>query len=201
MEMTDKLMSIFIKFFKIIIIPLFILLLCATLMLTNSVIPFIKCFAVDSFGNLYVGTRKGVEVYSEGTFEYSFSFNAHETYLFSILENDTLVFCTPTDKYYCDLLGNPIDSPESNDSLTYTQLQFQKNHFKSLNGDHYALKSSFGWTRIIKNGSTTVYSISVISFIVKIFFFASIAAILLIFILALKDLFTEIHEILHKGKA
>lgn len=135
--------------------------------------PFIRCFAVDDQNNIYIGMRNKICVYDENNQIRTLSPQTSRAYMFTIKEDNTILLSTADTVYSMDLKGNILNSWEDAGADTYNQIQYRKNHFTSQKGDTYKIVSSFGWTRIVKNGTTVVYQISSISFIIKIMLYIS----------------------------
>jgi len=145
----------------------FVVILCLILILTGITTPFISGFAVDASDRIYIGTQNEIRVYEDSMLINTINPQTSRAYVFTINEEGNILLSTPTIIYILDLDGNILDVQEDSGADMYNQLQY-KRKFISHNGDEFALVDVIGWTRIIKNGTETVYQISWLSFAVKI---------------------------------
>lgn len=159
-----------------------VLLVCILLIGTGLVNPFIKCFAVDSAGKLYVGVTEQVLVYSDASIIRSFSSKTSRDYIFTITENDTILLATSSQNYTMDLYGNVLEIDEDKSGTQYPELQDNRTQLNLANGDSYAVKNLLGWTKIVKNGTTVVYQITGPSFLVKILLYLAVISFVLLWI-------------------
>lgn len=141
--------------------------ICVVLVLGNFVTLSINSFAVDSQDRLYIGIPEEIRVYEADTLVDCLPAHTSRSYVFTIAENDTILLSTSTKIYIMDLSGNVLSEKDDIGADTYNQMQYKRKNFVSSNGDSYQLKSVFGRTKIVKNGTTTVFQISTFSAIVK----------------------------------
>ncbi len=145
----------------LVIIPFLIMLL------TGAVSPSIPGFAVDSLDNLYVGTNGEIQIFRDGAMIDSITHKASLNYAFTIREDDTILFATPSHIYRMSLTGEILETKEDPSASTYTRLDRNKRTFLSQSGDSYRLAGVLGRTRIVRNGTDEVYAISGLSVIMK----------------------------------
>lgn len=145
-----------------------IILFCLCMTTFGGASPSIVGFAVDSQNRIYVGESNGIEVHENQLHVLTINPQTSRSYVFTILEDDTILLSTPTKVYHMDLTGEIMDTWEDNGADTFNQIQYQKHRFTSANGDEYKVKGLLGRTRIVKNETEVVYRISLLSFIVKI---------------------------------
>lgn len=155
----------------LVIIPLWI---CVFLIVLGKVNLGIPAFAVDSSDLLYVGTQRQIEVYEGTKLVHTISPHTSRTYVFTILEDDTILLSTSTKAYSMDLSGEILDSWEDNGTDVYNKLRSKRMQFVSGQGDQYKIKGLLGWTRIVKNNQEVVYKLPVFSFVIKMLFFVTI---------------------------
>ena len=153
---------------------LFVMVATSLILLFSGVaIPFVECFAVDDQDNIYISGYSKIYVYEGKNRIRTLSAQTSSGYMFTIKEDNTILLSAAGTVYSMDLNGNILNSWEESGTDTYNQLQYGRKRFTSQKGDTYRLVSSLGWTRIVKNGSTVVYQISFISFVVKIMLYIS----------------------------
>lgn len=145
-----------------------IILFCVCMTTFCGASPSITGFAIDSQNRIYVGESNGIEVYENQMHILTINPQTSRSYVFTILEDDTILLSTPTHVYHMDLTGEIMDTWEDNGADTFNRLKNEKYRFTSANGDEYKVKGLLGRTRIVKNGTIVVYRISMLSFIVKI---------------------------------
>lgn len=160
--------------------------ICGLLIICGSATPFIQCFSVDQQGRVYVGFDGKIEVFGNGEYIESFSPKTSRAYVFTILEDDTILLSTPSVVYSMDLHGNVLDSWKEDGTDTFYQLEYQKKQFTSLDGSHYRLKGSLGWTRIVKDGTNVVYRIPVFSFAIKLILYIWVISLISLVVYVLK---------------
>lgn len=153
--------------------------LCFLLIVTGVATPFISGFAVDSNDRIYIGNQNQICVYEGDALIQKISPQTSRSYAFTIVD-DHILLSTSITVYTMDLDGNIIDTQEDPGAHTYNQIQYSKRQFISNNNDTYKLKGQIGWTRIVKNGTETVYQISFLSFLVKILFFGGVSAVIIV---------------------
>lgn len=178
------------RFIKL--IPLFsllgvVMLTCVLLIVSGIANPFISSFAVDSEERLYIGLQGRIEVYDGNSKISTINPKTSRSYVFTILEDDTILLSTSTTVYSMELNGNILDSWEDHGAQTYNDIQYSNLQYISRTGDRYTLDGILGWSRITKNDTVVMYSISVISFLVKVMLLASIVCLFSIVILLIKD--------------
>lgn len=138
-----------IKIPKLVIVIVFVvwLIYAASFVLASSgmICTSYKGFAVDVFGNIYVGKQSEIEVYSEdGRFVRSFSSKTSRGYSFAIYDEDTILIDTADKLYTLDLYGNVLSENEENYKRIYNQKVFE-----SVNGDIYRIKNTFFRTSLV----------------------------------------------------
>lgn len=146
----------------------FTMLICIVLILGNFVTLSINGFAVDSRDRLYDGVPEEIRVYEADALVDCLPAHTSRSYVFTIVENDTILLSTSAKIYTMDLSGNVLSESDDPDADTYNQMQYHKKNFVSSNGDCYKLQNPFGRTKIMKNGTDTVFQISILSVIVRI---------------------------------
>lgn len=155
-------------------------LFCIVLIMAGVVDLSVKCYSIDSEGNLYIGIHKEIDVYSNGELIRSFSPKTSRDYVFTI-RDDEILLSTPTYLFRMDLYGNVIESGEDKSGGTFFLLQANKYKIV-LNQDHYELKGILGWTKIVKNDTQVVYRISGLSFTVKMVLYLTVLWVVLLFV-------------------
>ena len=156
---------------------LFVMVATSLILLFSGVaIPFVECFAVDDQDNIYISGYSKIYVYEGKNRIRTLSAQTSSGYMFTIKEDNTILLSTASKVYSMDLYGNILSSNPDPSCDTYNQIQYRKNRFTTQIGDTYKIVSSLGWTRIVKNGTTVVYRISSISFIIKIMLYISSCA-------------------------
>ncbi len=150
-----------------------VVLTCLFLLISGTANPSISSFAVDSHDRLYVGKQSKIDVYKNGLYQYSINPRTSRAYVFTINENDNIILSTASKIYVLSLEGDEISSSEDPGANMYNQIQYQKSKFISQNADVYKLVGVLGWTRIIKNETTVVYQIDILSFTVKVLLIVS----------------------------
>ena len=140
---------------------------CLFLLISGNVNLFVSGFAVDSQDRLYVGKENRIDVYENGNVLYSINPRTSKSYTFTIT-NDTIVLSTASTVYHLDLEGQEISSYEDKGADTYNQINYHKRKFTSPKGDEYKLVSFLGRTKIVKNKTSVVYQLSLLSFAVKL---------------------------------
>ena len=149
-------------------LPFFlVLIVCMSLLISGAATLSISGFAVDDYERIYVGTANAISVYEGGKLAYEIDPQTSRTYRFTIDDNGNLLLSTSTKIYIMDLQGNIIETKEDPGADTYNQISYRKNKFVSQKGDEYRL-INFGRTKIVKNGTQTVYQIDDISFSVRV---------------------------------
>ena len=179
------------------VIVLTVMLSCLGLVLSGGTPISIPCFSADSQGRIYVGHQRKIEVYDNGLLVRTINPKTSRGYMFTILENDTILLSTSTVVYSMDLMGNVISSWEDQGADTYNQLQYGKTRYESSRGDVYKLESVFGRTRIVKNGIDVVYSISLKSYVVKLLLIVSTVMFVLIIAVIL---YKKVPDIVRSGR-
>lgn len=91
-----------------------------------------------------------------------------DTYVFTINSSNELIVAYPSAVYRMDLAGNVLEKQDDSVSGTYQQIRNGSKTVTTASGDEYRKVSEFGWSRIIKNGTTEVYRLSILSFVVKL---------------------------------
>lgn len=161
-------------------------LICILLIICGAATPFVQCFSVDQQERIYVGLNGKIEVYEHGKCIESFSPQTSRAYVFTILEDDSILLSTPSMVYSMDLHGNVLDSWKEDGTDTFNQLQYKRNRFTSLDGSQFRLKGNLGWTRIIKNNTDVVYRIPVFSFAVKLILYLWAISLIALVVYVLK---------------
>ena len=156
--------------------------LCLLLIVTGTATPFISGFAVDKNDQIYVGEQTEICVYKNNFLIRTINPQTSRSYVFTIID-DHILLSTSTMVYTMNLDGNIIDEREDLGADMYNQIQYRKRKYISHNDDEYKLVSQMGWTRIVKNGTETVYRISFLSFLVKVLVVVCVFA-MLIFLLS-----------------
>ena len=134
---------------------------CLFLVITGTVQFSISSFAVDSQDRLYVGTKKGIEVYDNGELVGSINPKTSRTYMFTITEEDQIVLSTSSKVYLMDLEGNVLDTKDDLGADVYNQISYKKGTYTSRKGDVYKL--NIGSSKITKNGNEVVFQIDGLS--------------------------------------
>ena len=148
--------------FFLIVFPLILLLASGTITLSVS------GFAVDKSERIYVGETNKIAVYEDGILVNEISPKTSRSYIFTINQDDHILLSTSDKIYIMDLNGNVLEQREDKGADIYNQLSYRKKQFVSTSGDVYKLKDGLGRTRIVKNDEEIVYSISELSYAVKI---------------------------------
>lgn len=146
----------------------FLMLICAFLIGSETANPFISGFAVDSHDRILIGLHNRIEIFDNGILVDVVRTKTSRGYVFTLLEDDSILLATSTKVYTIDSSGNILASTEERANSIYNQIQRGKDKFTSVNGDLYSIKGKLGRTRIEKNDSIVVYQISPVSFIAKI---------------------------------
>ena len=146
----------------------FVVISFLIMLFTGAVSPSISSFAVDSLDNLYVGANREIQIFRDGVMIDSISHKASLNYAFTITEDNTILFATPSRTYQMDLTGEILETKEDLSASTYARLERNKRTFISQSGDSYRMIGILGRTRIVKNDEEVVYAISWLSYIMKI---------------------------------
>ncbi len=144
-----------------------IVLLCLLMIICGLATPFINGFAVDAQENLYVGEGKTICIFQDGIQTRKINMKSN-TYAFTINSANELIVAYPSTVYRMDTTGNIIEKWEDPHTETYQKIRNGSGVVTSPNGNKYRKTTEFGWTRILKNESEKVYSLSVVSFTVKL---------------------------------
>ena len=137
------------------------------LLLSGSITMSLSGFAVDKDDNVYIGTERAINVYRDGTLLREINPRTSRAYQFTINADNQILLATSTNVYLMDILGTVVEEPNISALDTYSSLSWKKS-FVSASGDIYQLKHPLGWTRIVKNGTETVYKVSLLSYVMKI---------------------------------
>lgn len=146
---------------------LLIQFVCVILLISGAVNLSISGFVVDNSDRIYVGTAKAISVYENGELVREINPKTSQTYRFTMDDNGNLFLSTSSEIYIMDLEGNILETREDPGADAYNQISYRKNKFISQKGDEYRL-INFGRSKIVKNGTQTVYQIDVFSYLVKI---------------------------------
>lgn len=162
------------------IVPLAcVLFICVMLVICNAVTLSIESFAVDSQNRIYISRPEEIHVYEGDRLVKRISAQTSRGYQFTVLKSDAILLSTSSNVYTMDLDGNVLSVREDVGTKTYNKLQYARKTFTSHKGDQYQIRNEIGRTKIVKNGTETVYQISVLSVIVKMLIALCIASIIL----------------------
>lgn len=168
-------------YLPILCLPLLIIQFVGVILLISGAVTLsISGFVVDNFDRIYVGTAKAISVYENGELVREINPKTSRTYRFTMDDNGNLVLSTSSKIYIMDLEGNILETKEDPGADAYNQISYRKNKFVSQKGDEYRL-INFGRSKIVKNGTQTVYQMDVLSYLVKLSMV--VCAVLLIIIL------------------
>lgn len=156
----------------------------------------IYSIAADSSGRVYVGKPEVIEVWEQGEQIGEINPQTGRGYYFTVCADDTILVAVSSTVYHLTLDGVVIESWEEPGLDTHYQLQWNRKHHTSPNGDEYVLKQSLWWPKIVKNGEETVYQLSSVAFYARIMTYLS-AAVLLICVPFL--IVCKIHEKIKYG--
>ena len=154
------------------------ILFCVFCIAAGAVSLGIPCFSVDANGLLYVGKTNQIDVYCGENIVRRINPLTSRSYIFTILEDDTILLSTSSTVYSMDLYGNVLDTWEDKGADVYNQIQYKKFRYVSAAGDKYERKGMLGWTRIVKNETEVVYRITFVSFAVKLLLYIAIATLI-----------------------
>lgn len=155
-------------------------MICMGCLLTKSVELSVDCFAVDSAGQLYVGSNGEIRVYENQQFKYVISEYkgigdvSVKGAIFTITSDDMITMATGEYVITMDLMGNVQEIQKDDTASVRGRLEGKKNRFVSQSGDVYTIRNQLGRTRIQKNGGELVYQISVFSLWVKVLLTVSV---------------------------
>ena len=144
-----------------------VLFICVMLVICNAVTLSIESFAVDSQNRIYIGRPEEIHVYEGDRLVKRISAQTSRGYQFTVLKSDAILLSTSSNVYTMDLDGNVLSVREDVGTKTYNKLQYARKNFTSHKGDQYQIRDALGRAKIVKNGTETVYQISVLSVIVK----------------------------------
>ena len=149
--------------------------------------PFIPRFALDSSERLYIGYNQMIAVYDDGQKIASISPQTSRGYSFTINPDDTIFICTGDRSYLTDLDGNILETYEDINLTTNWELQYKGKSFTNSNGDIFKVRSSLGYTKIVKNGTEVIFRISLLSFIVKLLIYIAVLVLIFVLIVVVSD--------------
>lgn len=158
-----------------------ILFICVMLVICNAVTLSIECFGVDSQNQIYVGRSGEICVYNGDKIVNRISAQTSRSYLFTVLKNDNIMLSTASKVYVIDTDGNILSERDDVGTTTYIKMQADRRNFISHKGDQYQIRNILGRTKIVKNGTETVYQITVLSVVVKTMIALCIVSIILFF--------------------
>ena len=150
---------------------------CLFLIITGNANLFIDSYAVDSYDRLYIGKEGKIDVYENGSLQYSIDARTSKSCAFTITENDCIVLSTASHVYTLTLQGDEISVCDDPGSSMFTKLQNGSRTFHSKNGNTYERVCYFGRTKIVKNDEEVVYQMDLLSFAVKILMAGSVVAL------------------------
>ena len=155
------------KYIAIFAIPhVCVIYFCLIMIFLNLAAPFLNGFAVDSKGRVYVGENKTINIYQDCIKVGSIDLEG-ETYAFAIVQNDHILVAYTSEVCLLDSFGKVLERKEDSYAQTFNEIQSKRRSSVTVGGDRYKKVDSFGWTRIIRNGSEVVYRLNVLSFVVK----------------------------------
>ena len=143
-----------------------IILFFLFVMFADLATPFISGFAADSKGRVYIGENNKIAIYQDEQLVHTIALKG-QNYVFTVDSNDQILVAYPSRVYRLDINGNILDMKDDANSTMYSQLQQHGQTFSAANGTLYKKVEPFGWTKIVKNETEVVYSISTFSFFVK----------------------------------
>lgn len=163
-KMSDRLIwkMLFVVCFYSVLGIIYVCLVC-----TKIANPFIKSFAVDSEGMVYIAEMDSIAVYDEKTKVGQIDINVNRPWYFTITEDDEILYCTSSTVWRIDLEGNELEKKQDNSAQTYSKLQFSSKD-EDKHGNTYKRVSYLGRTKIVKNQTEVLYQISVLSYFAKI---------------------------------
>lgn len=144
-----------------------VLAICMVLMLSGAASPFWNYgFGVDSAGKVYVGENRKISIIENGEKVGSIP-TWPGSYYVTVDEQDHVRIITYSKIRVLTLSGNVIEVIEESNSKEYAHISRYWKSVETPSGDVYKVVNSFGWPRIVKNGTETVYRMSALSFAVK----------------------------------
>ena len=150
---------------------------CLYLIISGSANLFVDSFAVDSYDKLYIGKAGKIDVYDNGSFQYSIDICAAENYAFTITDDNHIILATLHSVYTLTLQGDEIAVSDDPYSDMYDKLKSTNHIFQTQNGNTYKRVCYLGRSKIIKNDHDVVYRIDLMSFVVKMLTAGSVIAI------------------------
>lgn len=133
--------------------------LCLMFFILGVFIIDCSCFAADTSGNLYIGSRETVYVFSGDDLIRKMPMMG-KACVFTIQEDDTILWGTGTNAYITDLEQNVIERWDDPGSEVFYRLEGNvggNRVFVSKDGARYEKQSEFGGFRILKD-SQVIYS-------------------------------------------
>ena len=150
-------------------------------------------FAIDSNGNVYIGTSSKIKIYNGGCFIKSIYPQTNRGYEFTIAKDDMIYILTGTGSYYMNIDGELIKHTDEG-RTTLRKYRPDKGEFITSEGIVYKQKINFGRTKIIKeNGDKdeTVFIMPLNDYCAKLAWYSSI---IFMFILAFVLLIHKTHK-------
>jgi len=143
------------------------------LVLSEAATPFIRSFAVDSEGKVYISEKDSIAIYYDKTEIGRIDVDARRPWYFTVTEEDEIWCCTASTLWRLDRDGNELERKQERGAQTYSKLQFSFRD-EDQQGNTYKRVSYLGRTKIVKNGTETVYQISVLSLFTKILLYVGV---------------------------
>ena len=144
-----------------------VILFCLLMIFLGLASPFINGFAVDAQENLYIGEGKTIRIYHDRALVGKIILKG-TTYAFVVDSTNELIVAYPAAVHRMDAKGNILEIWEDPVAETFQKFRNAGKLATTPVGDEYRMIGKLGWTRIVKNGTTEVYRISGLSFVVKL---------------------------------
>ena len=139
--------------------------LCFVLHISGAVISSVYDFSVDNNGLIYVGTNNGIYVYQDGQHINTLSPRTSRNYHFIITDQNTILIAQSREKTIeLDLYGQLLQEKDG----FCKEVGAQRHNTIVANNDTYEMSSILGFSKIVKNGTETVWEIDLFSFLISI---------------------------------
>ena len=154
-----------------------IFLLCATLIVSQTVSLDYHGFGVASSGTLFLGIGHKIDVYENGKLVYTIREGTSRGYCFTIQEDDTILLASGNDVYIFDLQGETTIA-QWRDSTIKDTLSESKYFHKTPEGDVYRASYPMGRLTIYRNDSP-IYRLPLFDYVIMILLCISVPCYLI----------------------
>lgn len=144
-----------------------VVLFCFYMIFSGKVSLSMNGFAVDKDDCLYIGKEYTIEVYKNDELLRTINPQTSRSYVFTILNGDTILLSTSSKVYTMDLYGNVLSEEPDDMTKVYNRLQREKKEFFSVNKETYCLKNKWGRTYIVNN-ENVIYKMPLVDYVVRL---------------------------------